>query len=229
MKLLTFNSYDEYKRVQSSANELKFHDVFAEDPELKRIASHFAARVTHARTGLCHGVRNGYEVRLLRRLLPGVDIIGTDISDTASTVPHSIVWDMHEIKPEWRGRIDFMYSNSWDHTYDPEKLFRAWSECLSEHGRLYVPYNDLQSERGVTEATKIDAFGCSVDELVSILRKSFVVDDILELTPRVTTQVFRRRVAHLLAGQFWKALTARVTSRRLLVFALKRRNSSNAG
>ena len=229
MKLLTFSSYDEYKRVQAAANELKFHNVFAEDPELKRIASHFAARVKNARTGLCHGVRNGYEVKLFRRLLPGVNIIGTDIAETAATVPHSIVWDMHDVKPEWRGRTDFMYSNSWDHTYDPEKLFAGWSECLSEHGRLYLPYNDLQSERGVTETTKIDVFGCSVDELVGILQKSFIVDDVFEVAPRVTTQVFRRRVAHLMAGELWKALTARVTSRRLLVFVLRRRNPLNAG
>ena len=228
MKLLTFRDYDEYRRVQATANELKFHNVFAEDPELRRIASHFSARARDARTGLCHGVRNGYEVKMLRRLLPDVDIIGTDISETASRVPHSIVWDMHEVKPEWKGRTDFMYSNSWDHTYDPERLFASWSECLSERGRLYLPYNDLQSERGVTEATKIDPFGCSVDELIALLRTAFVVDDLLEVTPRVTTQVFRRRAAHLLAGEPWKALTARITSRRLLVFVLGRKNTPNA-
>ena len=227
MKLLTFRDYDEYRQVQAAANELKFHNVFAEDPELRRIASHFAARATNARRGLCHGVRNGYEVRVFRRLLPGVDIIGTDIAPTAARVPHSIVWDMHDVKPEWRGNIDFMYSNSWDHTYDPDKLFASWSECLSENGRLYLPYNDLQSERGVTETTKIDAFGCSVDELIAILRKSFLVEDALEVSPRVTSQVFRRRVAHLFAGEPWKALTARLTSRRLLVFVLRRKNRLN--
>ena len=228
MKLLTFRDYDEYKQVQAAANELKFHNVFAEDPELRRIASHFSARVKNARTGLCHGVRNGYEVRVFRRMLPGVDIIGTDIAETAAKVPHSIVWDMHDVKPEWRSAVDFMYSNSWDHTYDPEKLFANWSECLSENGRLYLPYNDLQSERGVTETTKIDVFGCSVDELIAIVRKSFLIEDVLELTPRLTTQVLRRRVAHLFAGELWKALTARITSRRLLVLVLRRRKPQNA-
>lgn len=60
MKLLTFHDYNEYKRVQVAANKLKYHNVYAEDPELRRIASHFGARVMKARTGLCHGVRNGY-------------------------------------------------------------------------------------------------------------------------------------------------------------------------
>src|SRR5688500_6954918 len=224
MKLLTFQDYDEYKRVQIAANKLKYHNVYAEDPELRRIASHFAARVGNARTGLCHGVRNGYEVKMLRRLLPGIDIVGTDIAETAATVPNCIVWDMHETKPEWVGRTDFMYSNSWDHTYDPEMMFARWSTCLSDNGRLYLPYTELQSERGVTERTKIDLFGCSIDELLTILQKSFAIKDILEVTPRLTTQVFRRRLAHLLAGELTKALTARITSRRVLILVLRRRS-----
>ena len=223
MKLLTFNSYDEYKRVQVDANRVKYHNVYAEDPELRRIAAHFQTPGRHARNGLCHGVRNGYEVKRLRRLLPGVDIIGTDIAATASSVPNCIVWDMHEVKPEWTGNIDFMYSNSWDHTYDPHMMFGRWSDCLSAEGRLYLPYTSLQSERGVTETTKIDVFGCSVDELLELVRKFFVVEDILEVAPRVTMQVFRRRVAHLRAGELWKALTARMTSRRVLVLVLMRK------
>jgi hypothetical protein len=225
MKLLTFSSHDEYKRVQVAANKLKYHNVYAEDPELRRIAAHFGAHSRNARTGLCHGVRNGYEVRMLRRLLPGVDITGTDISDTAATIPNCIVWDMHDVKPEWVGRTDFMYSNSWDHSHSPEAMFERWSECLSDHGLLYLPYTELQSERGVTERTKIDVFGCSADELLGVLRRSFKVEDVLEVTPRLTTQVFRRRVAHLFAGELTKALTARITSRRVLIFVLGRRAS----
>jgi hypothetical protein len=228
MKLLTFSSYDEYKRVQVAANKLKYHNVYAEDPELRRIAADFKSRVKHARAGLCHGVRNGYEVRKLRQLLPAVNIVGTDISETAATIPNCIVWDMHELKPEWINRIDFIYSNSWDHTYDPEMMFARWSKCLSEKGRLYLPYTNLQSEVGVTDNTKIDVFGCSIDELLDILRKSFVVDDVLEVRPRLTAQVFRRRFAHLRAGEIMKSLTARIISRRILIFVLRRKNPVDA-
>lgn len=228
MKLLTFHDYDEYKRVQVAANKLKYHNVYAEDPELRRIAAHFGARAMKARTGLCHGVRNGYEVKMLRRLLPAVDIVGTDISETAATVPNCIVWDMHEVKSEWLSRTDFMYSNSWDHTYDPELMFPRWSSCLSEDGRLYLPYTELQSERGVTDRTKIDVFGYSIDELLGILRKSFTLEDMLEVTPRLTTQAFRRRFAHALAGELTKALTARITSRRVLILVLRRKNRPDA-
>ena len=107
-----------------------------EDPELGAIAAHFRSHHRGGSRGLCHGVRNGYEVRRLRTLLPTVDIVGTDISDTARDTPNCIVWDMHDVKPEWVGAIDLIYSNSWDHTYDPCVLFTNWSRCLSHEGRL---------------------------------------------------------------------------------------------
>ena len=92
MKLLTFSGYDEYKRVQVHANKIKYTQVYAEDPELCQIASHFRRHGVRTGKGLCHGVRNGYEVQRLRRLLPEIDIIGTDISDTAASLPHCIEW-----------------------------------------------------------------------------------------------------------------------------------------
>jgi hypothetical protein len=222
MKILSFESYDEYRRIQSAASSVKHGQVYAEDPELKRIAAHFRSLGFESGRGLCHGVRNGYEVRKLRALLPGVDIIGTDISETAATITHCISWDMHEIKPEWVRAIDFIYSNSWDHTYDPNLLFTRWSESLSPRGRLYLSYTDLHSERGVTETTKIDAFGCSLDELIRLLQRTFVLDDLLEIQPMVTLQTWRRRLVFLQAGRLGRALTARLTSRRVQVLVLRR-------
>lgn len=221
MKILSFESYDEYKGVQVSANKLKFSQVYAEDPELKRIAAHFLKHGRREGLGLCHGVRNGYEVRKLRSLLPGVNIIGTDISPTAGQVENCIVWDMHEIKPEWAGAVDFMYSNSWDHAYDPNLLFARWSESLAPGGRLYLSYTDLHSERGVNENTKIDVFGCSLDELVRIVQPWLVLDEILDVAPALTLQTWRRRLAYLREGELEKALTARLTSRRVHILVLR--------
>jgi hypothetical protein len=223
MKLLRFENYDEYRQAQIAANESKFGDVFAEIPVLRRIAAHFGRRSATSRVGLCHGVRNGYEVRRLRRLLPRVDIMGTDISSTAARIPNCIVWDMHDVKPEWRGAVDFMYSNSWDHTYDPELLFARWSECLSPSGRQYLSYTDLHSERGVVETSKSDPFGCSLDELIRMVQRSYTLDDVLEVRPRFTCQAFTRRMAHIRARRFTRALTARLRSRRVQVLVLRRR------
>ena len=222
MKILSFESYEEYRQIQVAANKLKYEQVFAEDPELKRVAAHFRAHGRGASLGLCHGVRNGYEVRKLRALLPAVNIVGTDISDTVGNVQNCIVWDMHEVKPEWFGAVGFMYSNSWDHTYDPDLLFARWSECLLADGRLYLSYTDLHSEKGINESTKIDVFGCSLDELTRIVQRRFVLEDLLEVSPSMTFQTWRRRIAYLRHGHVVKALTARPTSRRVHVLVLRR-------
>ena len=221
MKILTFESYEEYKRVQVSANTLKFSQVYAEDPELKRIAAHFLTHNCNEGLGLCHGVRNGYEVRKFRSLMPALNIIGTDISPTAEKIANCIVWDMHELKPEWVGAVNFMYSNSWDHAYDPNLLFARWSECLAPDGRLYLSYTDLHSERGVSENTKIDVVGCSLDELIRMVQPRFVLEDLLEVEPTLTLQTWRRRLAYLRAGQLVRALTARFSSRRVHILVLR--------
>jgi hypothetical protein len=223
MKLLTFDTYDEYKRVQVEANKLKYDDVFAEDPELGRLAEHFRSRHSAAGVGLCHGVRNGYEVRKLRALLPGLDIIGTDISETAQHVPNCIVWDMHDLKPEWVGAIHLIYSNSWDHTYDPRLLFKAWSESLAPDGRLYLSYTPLHSEKGVSAQSKVDVFGCSLTELVDLAKETLDVEEILDVRPRLTLQAWRRRMTYLRSGRYARALTARLMSRPVQVVALRHR------
>jgi len=222
MKLLTFDSYEEYKNVQVAANRLKYDHVYAEDPELQRIAAHIRDHHRGARRGLCHGVRNGYEVRKLRALLPTIDILGTDISETAGSLPHCLVWDMHEVQPDWVGATDFMYSNSWDHTYDPALLFSRWSTCLSDEGRLYLSYTDLHSEQGVSARSKVDVFGCSWDELLRILQQHFVLEDVLEVAPRLTGQTWRRRLTHMRAGRIRSALMQRLTSRRVFIAVLRR-------
>jgi hypothetical protein len=229
MKILEFGSYEEYRSVQVAANKLKYKNVYAEDSEIRRIAEHFKKAVPQARTGLCHGVRNGYEVRLFRRLLPDVNIVGTDIADTAAQLPNCIVWDMHEVKAEWVGNTDFMYSNSWDHTYDPEILFFRWSECLSAGGRLYLAYTESHSESGATEETKVDAFGCSFDELLAIVGRVFIIDDILEIAPRLTKKVWRTRLSYLRAGRIGRLFRAPLSSRRVLVVVLKKRLQTPGG
>lgn len=222
MKILSFESYDQYKQIQVNANALKFTQVYAEDPELRRIASHFRRHGRSEGLGLCHGVRNGYEVRKLRSLIPGINIIGTDISDTAAKIDNCIVWDMHEVKPEWLGAVNFMYSNSWDHSYDPNLLFARWSESLAPDGRLYLSYTDLHSERGVTEDTKIDVVGCSLDELLRLVQPRFVLEDLLEIEPTLTVQTWRRRLAYVREGQFVKAVINRFSSRRVQILVLRR-------
>jgi hypothetical protein len=220
VKLLTYSDYNEYKDIQIAANRLKFRSVWVEDAELIRIAHYVCDQVPDARRGVCHGVRNGYEVQRLRSLLPRVDLEGTDIAESADRVPHCMTWDMHDVRADWIGSLDVMYSNSWDHSYNPALLFQRWSECLSPTGRLFLSYSDLHSDRGVSRGSKTDPFGCSCDELIRILQWNFVVEDVLDVVPSLSWRTWRQRAIHLRAGRLWRALRA---SRRTKVFVLSRR------
>ena len=112
-----FSSYDHYRRAQQLTNEAKRDSVWVRDPEIDFISRIIAARMPQVTFGICHGVRNGHEVERFRRLLK-CDVIGTEISSSAEQYAHVIEWDFHDVKDEWLNSVDFIYSNSLDHSYD---------------------------------------------------------------------------------------------------------------
>jgi hypothetical protein len=52
-------------------------------------------------------------------------VIGTDQPQTATQFAYPVQWEFHDDNPEWQGKADFVYSNSWEHAYDPGKAFLA--------------------------------------------------------------------------------------------------------
>jgi SAM-dependent methyltransferase len=131
-------SLDDYRRKQIAANKLKFGKVFADHVTLAAMADDILAHGL-ARNGLCHGARNGWEVEFLRERLH-CPVIGTDISETADGVPNLVCHDFHEVRDDWLGQFSFIYTNSLDHSYDPEKALRAWTDQLTPDGRIYIEW-----------------------------------------------------------------------------------------
>jgi hypothetical protein len=134
--------YGEYVRVETEVNRRKFPLASFSREEAAGVASDFrAAFAADGRPpfGLCQGVRNGAEVRVFSRRL-GFRVLGTDISDTVLAVPDGVLMDFHDCPRLWRGRVDFLYSNSWDQSYDPPACLAHWAELLSERGLLYLQH-----------------------------------------------------------------------------------------
>jgi hypothetical protein len=174
MKKIDFPSYERYRDAQVEVNRTKLAVVWAERAELERIADYVRSRVPKASFAICHGARNGFEVGVLRELL-GIEVIGTDISPTASEFPHLVQWDFHERNPEWSRSVDFVYSNSWDHSYDFDRCFGAWMESLRPGGRCFLQWTRLHSSEGVHDA---DCLGLSLSELEERVRSlGFVIED----------------------------------------------------
>jgi SAM-dependent methyltransferase len=167
MEVTKFASYAEYVETQSSVNRRKVDSVWITAADVDAIAGIVRDLVPRARAGICHGVRNGWEVRALRDAL-GIEVIGTDISSTAARFD-VVEWDFHEMKPEWEGRFDFVYSNSLDHSYDPDKCLESWRRSLAPAGLCILHWG-----HGHTWShTPADCFCATKDEYTALLARHF--------------------------------------------------------
>ena len=163
--LYQYDSHEEYKNAQAEGNKRKISSVWALEKNIKHLSKILKKR--EPKFGICHGTRRGVEQSWFRKYL-GCEVIGTEISDTAEQFPHTIEWDFHEVKPEWLGNVDFIYSNSFDHSYDPEKCLNAWMSCLSSNGVCILEHTSLHSEDGVS---RTDPFGASLEVMPELIEK----------------------------------------------------------
>jgi hypothetical protein len=178
-------NYAEYRRVQEKANIRKLDRVFASRVGIAMVSGYLRCLLgQEIRFGLCHGTRRGMEQAWFMDCL-GCEVLGTEISSTATQFPHTIQWDFHEVKPEWVEAVDFIYSNSWDHSFDPERCFRAWASCLRVGGVMVLEHSNQHSPDSVN---KVDPFGIDLDALALMLNElggaHFGVRDILALDDR---------------------------------------------
>lgn len=160
--------YQKYKDIQERANKRKIDRVFVTRPSIALLAGYIRRHLGDGiKFGICHGTRRGNEQAWFSNFL-GCDVLGTEISSTATDFPNTIQWDFHDTKAEWAGAADFVYSNSWDHAFDPERAFKAWASCLRPNGLMVLEH----AQQHTGEATNtIDPFGIEVDALCALLEQ----------------------------------------------------------
>lgn len=156
-----------YRNVQTLANKAKLDWCSVKPDEIAYLCRTLTGAGMTLSTILCHGTRNAAEQKFFRAQLPNAEILGTEISDTASQFPMTIQWDFHDVKPEWLGRFDVVFSNSWDHSYDPSKLFPAWLSCVAPNGALVLEWCTIHA----TAADVIDPFRANLKGLIRILNR----------------------------------------------------------
>jgi len=182
-RLLKPANYAAYRATQIEGNRRKLGHVFAHEANIAVIAAYAENRIGSVRSVLCHGVRNGRELEWFAKHLSGApEMLGTDISDTATQFPHCIQWDFHDENPDWLGKWDLIYSNSWDHAFDPERAFAVWVRCLSPRGLLVLEHSRYHNP---DKADALDPFGASIRGLRETLDRAgapdFAVIDTLHL------------------------------------------------
>lgn len=147
--------YEKYRTIQVEGNKQKIELVWALEENVCFLSSYILSLIEQPQFGICHGTRRGKEQEWFRKNLK-CEVIGTEISDTADQFPHTIQWDFHKVKPEWIEAVDFIYSNSFDHSYDPEECLNAWMSCLKKGGICILEHSSLHAPDASSE---LDPFG----------------------------------------------------------------------
>ena len=178
MKLYKYKNYQEYKDVQEAGNIRKINNVWVSKKVIDLICHYIKINIKSISFGLCHGTRNGVEQKCFIDNL-GINVLGTEISSTANNFPNTIQWDFHNIKEEWIGNVDFIYSNSIDHSYNPKKAIRRWMACLKDDGILFLEHTKRHSY-----SSRLDPFGSTTGEIKKLLKKFGQIIDILKITDR---------------------------------------------
>lgn len=157
--------YKKYRAAQEAGNIKKINNVWANESVIQYLSGFARLNISNIKFGLCHGTRRGLEQQWFSKYT-NAPFIGTEISSTAAEFDNTIQWDFHEAKEEWLGNTSIVYSNSWDHSYDPHKCFRAWMSCLEPGGMLMLEH---ARQHWDDQASELDPFGISLPELVVLL------------------------------------------------------------
>ena len=170
-KIYKYNNYDEYKNTQIFFNKQKINKVWADENTLKIVSNFLKENIKSEKIkGLCHGSRNGFEQKCFINEIPNAEVIGTDISETANDYDNSIVHDFHDEKKDWIENFDFVYSNSLDQSYDPEKALNTWINQVKKDRYVIIEHSD---QHGVISSGKMDPFGVEANFFPYLLTEWF--------------------------------------------------------
>jgi len=170
--------YEKYKHVQIEANKKKINNVWVQKENIEMLSKYILENIEKPTFGICHGTRRGMEQKWFKEYI-NCNVIGTEISDTATQFEDTIQWDFHDIKDEWIKNVDFIYSNSFDHTYNPEKCLTTWISCLKKNGICILEHTDDHQT-----AKETDPFGAKLIIMPYLIlqwsKGKFFVADILD-------------------------------------------------
>ena len=138
MKIYEYDNYEHYVQEQTKANIRKLGWVYVTERSIDNIKS----LQPEANAIICHGTRNGAEQKMFQQRYPNAEIIGTEISETATQFPMTVQWDFTNQKDEWVGKFDIVYSNAFDHSMDPEATLKTWVDQMSPEGCLFIEHSE---------------------------------------------------------------------------------------
>ena len=143
LKVHEYKDYDDYVEAQTDANKRKLGWQFKKEDHVKWIKQKQLA----ANNIICHGTRNGGEQKIFQKYYPDAYIIGTEISETATQFEMTIQHDFAIPKAEWIGKFDILYSNAFDHSFEPIKTIETWKKQLSPDGKMFIEWYEFHNSK----------------------------------------------------------------------------------
>lgn len=131
---------------------------------------------------LAHGTRSGHEQTWFREALPGEEAWGTELSPLA-TSPYTVNMDFHVVPDKWLGKVDFVYSNALDHSYNATYAVEQWMKEVSSDGVLIIEWSEAHTKEGLSG--NVDIFGGSLEEFKNLIVKAGPCD-IVAVVPSPT-------------------------------------------
>jgi hypothetical protein len=181
MRLIKFSSYQEYLDAQElRSKSLRRRSHFL-PREIYRVCEYIKRKDLVIADGVCHGARTGLEVDEFKKWLP-VSMFGTDLFPKQTGNSKVVQWDFNRPKGKWRRRFDLIYSNSLDHSPDPERTLQVWMNQLTSSGLLVLQWSSRH-----TRVRKADCFGGSLLDYLRLINLRGVTQDL------IYTSVRRRR------------------------------------
>lgn len=169
MRVYGYRDYDHYVEQQTLANVKKLNRCWATRDMTSTFAKHYRKFRKDPATILCHGSRNGMEVRWFGEEFPEALVLGTDISYTATKFPNQVQWDMQKENPDWIGKWDMIYTNSLDHVTDFHGTLRTIFHQLTMDGLFILDYT-IPRPQCNDKPTITDPLDVSYNELKQGLR-----------------------------------------------------------
>ena len=175
MEIYKYKNYEEYKKKQIEANVRKLDRTWVDPASLKNVMKYIHDNLNvKARKILCHGTRRGLEEEYILdyfKDIKDLDVIGTEISHTATEFPNTIQWDFHDVKDEWVGSIDIIYSNSFDHSIKPRECLDTWMSCLKQNGICVIEYSTHTDHK----MCETDPFAATLHEYKDLIEEKYEI------------------------------------------------------
>ena len=175
MEIYKYKNYEEYKKKQIEANVRKLDRTWVDPASLKNVMKYIHDNLNvKPRKIICHGRRRGLEQEYILdyfKDIKDLDVIGTEISHTATEFPNTIQWDFHDVKDEWVGSIDIIYSNSFDHSIKPRECLDTWMSCFKQKGICVIEYS-THTDHKICET---DPFAATLHEYKDLIEEKYEI------------------------------------------------------